>query len=202
MGPWSLGGGHYLLRVFACLGCAYNLCMHIRAATEADLPAILAITNDAILHTTALWYNDPLTLENRRQWFLERTSRKFPVLVGELDNQVAAFASFGPFRSAPGYDQTVEHSIYVAPAFHRRGLGTMLLHQLIARASELDLHAMIGCIDASNSPSIDFHKKHGFRTVGLLPQVGKKFNRRLDLLIMQLTFAPVEDAGGDLDLPR
>ena len=95
--------------------------MDIRNATEADLPAILAITNDAILNTTSSWNVHPTTLEARRQWLADRQAAGLPVLVSVIDGQVAGFGSYGSFRAWEGYALTVEHSIYVDAAFRRRG---------------------------------------------------------------------------------
>lgn len=85
----------------------------IRAATDADLPAILAILNEAILNSTAVWSLTPSTLEQRRSWMADRQAKGMPVLVSELDGTVVGFASYGEFRPWEGYKHTVEHSIYV-----------------------------------------------------------------------------------------
>jgi L-amino acid N-acyltransferase len=159
--------------------------MEIRAATEADLPAILAITNDAILNTTSSWNVHPTTLAARRQWLAERQAAGLPVLVGAVDGAVAGFGSYGSFRAWDGYRLTVEHSIYVDATFRRQGIGRRLLAALIDHATEADMHVMMGVISADNTISIALHEEFGFEIVGRLPEVGRKFDRWLDLVLMQ-----------------
>ena len=159
--------------------------MDIRAATSADLPAILAITNDAILHTTSSWNVHPTTLEARRQWLGDRQAAALPVLVGAVEGGVAGFGSYGAFRAWDGYALTVEHSIYVDTAYRRQGLGRRLLAALIAHATDAGMHVMMGVISADNDVSIRLHEEFGFATVGRLPEVGRKFDRWLDLTLMQ-----------------
>jgi len=159
----------------------------IRDATEADLPRILAITNHAILHSTALWTITPATLESRRAWMAERQAAGFPVLVAELkDGTIAGFGSYGPFRPHDGYLHTVEHSLYVDPAYQRRGLGRLLLDALVTHGRDAGKHVMIGGIAADNAASIALHEQAGFMQAAVLPQVGRKFDRWLDLLLMHL----------------
>jgi L-amino acid N-acyltransferase YncA len=158
--------------------------MDIRNADEPDLPAILAITNDAILNTTSSWNVNPTTLEARRQWLADRRAAQLPVLVAVIDGTVAGFGSYGSFRAWDGYRLTVEHSIYVDPSFRRRGVGRQLLAALIDHATEAGMHAMMGVISADNEVSIMLHEQLGFATVGRLPEVGRKFDRWLDLVLM------------------
>jgi phosphinothricin acetyltransferase len=157
----------------------------IRDATEADLPRILAITNDAILHSTAVWHLVPETLETRHAWFAARRARGFPVLVAEQDGAVAGFASYGDFRPFAGYAATVENSLYVDPAAQRRGVGLALLQGLVAHATAAGLHTMVAAIEAGNAASIALHARLGFTQVGRMPEVGRKFDRWLDLVLMQ-----------------
>ena len=159
----------------------------IRDALDADLPRILDITNEAITNTTAVWSLTPATLETRRSWLAERRAKNFPVLVA-VDNDsgtLLGFASFGDFRPWEGYLHTVEHSVYVDTSARRRGIGAALVEALIPRAQALGKHVMIGGIEAGNAISIDLHKKLGFVETGRLPQVGRKFERWLDLVFMQ-----------------
>jgi phosphinothricin acetyltransferase len=167
--------------------------MDIRNATEADLPAILAITNDAILNTTSSWNVHPTTLEARRQWLGERQDAKLPVLVGVIAGAVAGFGSYGSFRAWDGYRLTVEHSIYVDAAFRRQGVGRLLLAALIDHATEAGMHVMMGVISADNAVSITLHEQFGFATVGRLPEVGRKFDRWLDLVLMQKMLSRLAD---------
>jgi L-amino acid N-acyltransferase len=174
--------------------------MDIRNATEADLPAILAITNDAILNTTASWNIHPTSLEARRQWLADRQASAQPVLVGVIDGVVAGFGSYGSFRAWDGYRLTVEHSIYVDPTFRRRGVGRLLLAGLIEHATETGMHVMMGVISADNEVSIALHEQFGFAVVGRLPEVGRKFDRWLDLVLMQKILArPADRSANGLD---
>jgi phosphinothricin acetyltransferase len=157
----------------------------IRDATEADLGGILAITNDAILNTTAIWTLSPATLEARQAWYAQRRAKGFPVIVADDGGRVAGFGSFGDFRAFEGYLHTVEHSVYVAQEMRRRGIGRLLLQELIRLAIASNKHAMIGGIEARNVASIELHKQMGFEHVGCLPEVGRKFDRWLDLVFMQ-----------------
>ncbi len=157
----------------------------IRDAEPFDIPAILEITNEAIRNTTALWTLTPATLAQRRAWFAERQAAGFPVLVAARGGAVAGFASFGAFRPHEGYLHTVEHSIYVAPQAQGAGVGRALLAELLLRGTTLGKHAMVGGIEAGNAPSLALHARAGFVETGRLPQVGRKFDRWLDLVFMQ-----------------
>lgn len=158
----------------------------IRPATEADLPAILAIYNDAVMKTTAIWNEAPSTLDSRRAWFTERRKAGFPVLVA-VDDDVVGYGSFGEFRPFEGYRYTVEHSIYVLDAAQGKGLGKLLLAALIGEARGMGKRVMVGAIDAANYASLALHETMGFEETGRMPGVGEKFGRRLDLVLVQLT---------------
>ena len=160
----------------------------VRDATEADLPSILTIINVIILTTTASWSLTPLTLEERLAWYRDRAAQGFPVLVAD-DGRILGFASFGPFRPWEAYRHTAENTIYVDEQARGRGVGTALLAELIARAERLALHRMIAGIEAGNAASIALHRKLGFEEVGRMSEVGRKFDRWLDLVFMQRTLS-------------
>lgn len=157
----------------------------VRAATEADLPGILAIYNDAVTNTTAIWNETESTLEARRSWMAERTGRGFPVLVADDNGEVAGYATFGDFRPHEGYRFTVENSIYVRTDRRGRGIAAAMMPPLIKAAEKLGMHAMIAGIEAENVASIRLHERFGFREVARMPEVGRKFDRWLDLVLMQ-----------------
>ncbi|WP_174361667.1 GNAT family N-acetyltransferase [Nocardia paucivorans] len=160
----------------------------IRDARMEDLPAILVIHNRAIAETTAIWDTEPVELDERLAWFRNRTAAGRPVLAAEIDGELAGYATYGPWRPKIGYRHTVEDSVYVDERFHRRGVATALLTELIARARRAgDVHAVIAAIESGNTASIALHERFGFRTVGVLPEVGRKFDRWMDLTLMQLT---------------
>ncbi len=157
----------------------------IRPAEDADLAAILAIYNDAVRTTTAIWNNSTVDLDNRLSWLESRRRQDYPVLVAEDAGTVVGYGSFGDFRAFDGYRFTVEHSIYVDAAARRQGIATALLIALIERASALGKHVMVAGIAADNDASIALHARHGFTETGRMPEVGTKFGRWLDLVLMQ-----------------
>jgi phosphinothricin acetyltransferase len=157
----------------------------IRDAAPADLPAILAIHNDAILHSLAIWQERPVDLANRQAWFEERTGQGYPVLALDLDGALAGYASYGPFRFGSGYDATVENSVYLSAAQRRQGLGRRLMEALIARARAQGRHVMVAGIGLSNDASVALHRSLGFTEAGMLREIGRKAGRWLDLMLMQ-----------------
>ncbi|HSI40279.1 MAG TPA: GNAT family N-acetyltransferase [Xanthobacteraceae bacterium] len=157
----------------------------LRPARDADLPGILAIHNDAVRNTTAIWNETPSDLAGRAAWLDERRGRGFPVLVAEEDARVLGYSSFGDFRPHEGYRISVEHSVYVAASARARGLGRALVEALFAPARAMDKKVMIGGITADNAASIALHERLGFTVSGRMPGIGIKFGRRLDLVLMQ-----------------
>lgn len=157
----------------------------IRDARTDDLPRILAITNEAIVNTTSVFSLSTTTLQARRLWMRERQASRFPVLVAEVDGIVQGFGSFGTFRAWEGFRHTVEHSLYVDPSAQGRGLGTAILDALIKQARALGLHVMVGGIEAKNTRSLALHGRAGFTESARLEQVGRKFDRWLDLVFVQ-----------------
>lgn len=161
--------------------------MTIEDATATDLPAILAIYNDAVEHTTAIWNETLVDLDNRRAWLAERQGQGFPVLVAhDAAGEVLGYASYGTWRSIEGFRHTVEHSLYVRSDQRGQGLGPLLMQALIERAKAAGLHVMVAAIEAQNSASIRLHERLGFTISGQMSQVGRKFDRWLDLTFMQL----------------
>ena len=159
--------------------------MVVRDAQGEDLPAVLGIYNEVIASSTALFSDAPVTLEERGQWWRARTAAGYPVLVAQDASGVLGFATFGDFRSWPGYRYTVEHSVHVRADRRGQGVGRELMHVLLARAAGLGKHMMIGGIDAANLASIRFHERLGFERAGLLREVAFKFGRWLDLAFLQ-----------------
>lgn len=167
----------------------------IRDAGPQDAAAIAAIYNHAVLHTTAIWNEATVDAENRAAWIADRQGSGLPVLVAEAEG-VTGYASYAPWRTFDGYRYTVEHSVYVAPDRHGRGIGSALLGALIGRARLDGLHVMVAAIEARNLASIRLHERHGFRPVGAMPQVGCKFGRWLDLSFLQLMLDERPRPGG------
>ena len=156
-------------------------------ADETRLPGITAIFNHAVRETFSIWSETETTLDLRRTWMQARKSAGFPVIVAVDEaqpNDVLGYGSFGVFRDFPGYAKTVEHSVYVAPAAQRKGVGRAILAELVARARKKGLEAMVGGIDSTNSGSIKLHEQAGFEVQGNLKGVGRKFGKQLDLVFM------------------
>lgn len=158
----------------------------IRDATEADLPAIMEIYNDAVANTTAIWNETQVDLANRAAWFEARRQRNFPVLVAEVEGQIAGYASYGDWRAFDGFRHSVEHSVYIHKDRRGAGLGRHLMTALIGRAGERGIHVMVACVEAGNAASIRLHESLGFRNVGTFSEVGTKFGRWLDLTCLEL----------------
>jgi len=157
----------------------------IRDAVEGDLPQILAIYNDVIATTTAVYSESPVTLEDRRNWWQSRIAASYPVLVAADHCGILGFSSFGDFRAWPCYRSTVEHSVHVRADRRGEGLGSKLLIPLFSRAAALQKHMMIAAIDAQNEASLRMHQRQGFERAGYFREVGFKFGRWLDLVFMQ-----------------
>jgi L-amino acid N-acyltransferase YncA len=159
--------------------------MQVRDATEADLPMILAIYNEVIANTTAVYSEKPVTLEDRRSWWAGRLAQHYPVLVACDSSGVSGFSTFGDFRSWPCYGPTVEHSVHVRADCRGQGLGKRLVTELLPRAEALGKHVMVAAVDADNRASIGMHESLGFERVAHFREVGLKFGRRLDLVFLQ-----------------
>ena len=160
-----------------------------RAASDDDLPALLAIYNRVIETSTAIYRDEPTTLEERRAWLVARRAAGFPVIVAEHGRAVAGFASYGEWRGAfPGYRHTVEHSVHVAEGQRGAGVGAALMGHLLDLAREAGVHAMVGAVDADNAASLGFHARLGFNQAAHFHEVGRKFGRWLDLVFVEKVF--------------
>jgi phosphinothricin acetyltransferase len=157
----------------------------IRDARDTDLLEVLRIYNDVIATSTAVYRDDPATLDDRRMWWEQRVSQGYPVLVAEDAGAVVGFASFGDFRAWPGYRFTVEHTVHVRADRRGSGVGTALMHPLLERARLLSKHVVIAGVDADNRGSLAFHERLGFTRVAHFHEVGFKFGRWLDLVFLQ-----------------
>jgi phosphinothricin acetyltransferase len=165
--------------------------MTIRDATQDDFPSITAIYNEVILHSTAIYRDEPVTVADRIALWRARSDQGYPTLVAHDGEAVLGFAWFGDFRSGVGYRFTVEHTVHVDAACRGQGIGSELLEALIPRAAALGKHVMIGGIDAENAGSLRFHERHGFERVAHCREVGYKFGRFLDLVLVQRIIPPL-----------
>jgi L-amino acid N-acyltransferase len=160
--------------------------MQIREATAADLPQILAIYNDVIKNSTAIYATAPATIADRAAWLQARRERGYPVLVAAEEDLVIGYSSFGDWRGAwSGYRYTVEHSVHVRADRRGRGAGADLVAALFPLALAMNMHVMIGAIDAANEGSLRFHERLGFQRAAHFKEVGHKFGRWLDLVFLQ-----------------
>jgi phosphinothricin acetyltransferase len=159
----------------------------VRCTHDRHAPAILAILNDAIVNSTALYDYQPRNADNMRSWFDAKLKGAYPVIgIEDAAGELLGFASYGAFRAYPAYKYTMEHSVYVRSDQRGKGLGLQLMQAIIEEAGLNDVHALVGAIDAANAGSIALHERLGFKSVGLMPQVGFKFGRWLDLALYQL----------------
>ncbi len=170
--------------------------MEIRGASEPDMEAITAIYNHAVIHTTAIWNDTVVDVANRLAWLADRRRAGYPVFVAVEDGVVIGYASFGDWRAFDGYRHTVEHSVYVHPGQHGKGIGKALMLALIDRAREIGKHVMVAGIEARNESSIRLHEKLGFQNAGHLSEVGMKFGQWLDLAFLQLKLDDRATPGG------
>ena len=160
----------------------------VRPATSADIPAIAEITNASIRTTTYEWREATYGIGDRERWFDDQRARGNPVLVAASGDAVVGWASYGDFRDTarwPGYRFTAEHTIHVSETHWGRGLGRLLMNELIAQARLAGKKVLVAAIDATNIRSIRFHAALGFTEVARMPGVGEKWGRRLDLVLMQ-----------------
>ena len=164
----------------------------IRDATEDDLSAIARLYGHETLTGTATFELEPPTQEEMASRFGAVQRHGLPWLVAELDGAFAGYAYASPFRPPPAYRYGVEGSIYVEPSARGHGVGRALLEALIDRVRAMGLRHVIGAISDSDSSaaSIALHRTLGFREAGVYRQVGWKFERWLDVTLMQLDLAP------------
>lgn len=158
----------------------------IRLATAADLPAINDIYNYYVDRSTCTYQIERETLADRKSWFVDHPSDKYPVIVAESERTVVGWGSLSKFRPRAAYAPTVEASVYIHHDFHRRGLGRMLLMDLIERARAAGYHSLIGGASADQAASLALQDNLGFVRVAHFKEVGYKFGQWLDVIYSQL----------------
>lgn len=160
----------------------------IRDATADDLPTILELNNLLIPVDSTAWTEQIETIEERRAWFTRKQADRWPVLVAEVDDRVVGFTTYGAFRDNAkweGYRFTAELTIHVAPDQHGGGVGRTLMEALVEQARADGLHTLVAAVDGANKGSVRFHERLGFVETARMPEIGFKFGRWLDLVLLQ-----------------
>ena len=156
----------------------------VRVARVADLPGIAGIYNDAILNSTATFDVEPWDAAQQRRW-LRQHADPYSVIVAVEGGEVLGWASLSPFRSKAAYLYTTENSVYVRDDLRGIGIGRLLLARLLKVAAENGFRTVIARIAGDNPVSVRLHERYGFETVGVEREVGHKFGRWLDVVVMQ-----------------
>ena len=157
----------------------------IRDATEADIPGILAIWNPVIRDTAITFTDLEKTPQAIAASLAEKRAAGHAFLILEAGGDIGGLATFGPFRSGPGYRHTFEHTILLAPGARGCGQGRALMGALCDRARAAGGHSIFAGVSAENPAGLAFHARLGFVETARLPQVGRKFGRWMDLVLMQ-----------------
>ena len=158
----------------------------IRSATEADLPFVTEIYAHEVRQGTATFELVPPDLAEMTRRFQTLIDGGFPYFAATLEGSVVGYAYASSYRPRPAYRFTVENSVYLRPATHRRGIGRQLLERLVAECEARGFRQMIAVIgDSANAASIGVHAACGFQMIGTHPHVGLKFGRWLDTVMMQ-----------------
>ena len=159
--------------------------VEITKAEPRDLEGIRTIYNDAILNSIATFDVEPRTAEQQLEWF-ESHGEKHPIIVARREANVVGWASLNVFLGRCAYQSTVEDSVYVAGAWRGRGIGKELLGRLIELARELGHHSIVARVAGHGAASVALHRSLGFEEVGTLREAGRKFDRWVDVRLMQL----------------
>jgi L-amino acid N-acyltransferase YncA len=163
----------------------------VRDSSEDDMAAVQAIYAHHVLHGAASFEEEPPALDEMLRRRADVLARGLPYLVAEVDGRVAGYSYASPYRARPAYRFSIENSVYVAPGRVRAGIGRALLAALIARCELGPWRQMIAVIgDSANAASIGLHAELGFRNVGTLHDVGFKFGRWVDSVLMQRALTP------------
>lgn len=167
-----------------CLDLAAGLL--VRPADKADMAQVLAIYNHEVRTSTSTYQYAERSLEEQvAQWELKRSDGHGFFVATTLDGRIAGYATYGFFRPREGWRFTCEHSIYLHAQWRGRGVGKLLMAPVMAHARRRGFHAMVGVVDAANEPSVRLHRALGFEVAGILKEGGYKFDRWLDVALLQ-----------------
>ena len=158
----------------------------IRFVTQRDVKRITEIYNDYIINTTISFEVKPLTEDEMRNR-IESVLAHGPFLVWEEDGEIAGYCYAHPWKERAAYHNTLETTVYLAPQYFRRGIGSQLMRELINQCRVDNIKVLIACITANNEASVKMHEALGFKQVSYFSQVGEKFGQWLDVIDMQLT---------------
>ncbi|MDD5501991.1 MAG: GNAT family N-acetyltransferase [Candidatus Thermoplasmatota archaeon] len=156
----------------------------MRKAKHSDLEAITEIYNDAILKTTATFDTQTKSMEEQEKWFAAH-DEKHPIIVAEISGKVVGWASLSRWSDRCAYSGTAENSVYVAEKNRGMGIGNALLEKLMEEGKKCGLHTVIARIASGNGVSVKMHEKAGFSHIGTMKEVGVKFGKLLDVIMMQ-----------------
>lgn len=159
--------------------------VRLRPAAADDAAAIMEIYNEAVLTSTATFDLVPRTLEEQRHWMTNRSGAHAVIVAVEGEGRVAGFGALSAYRERAGYATTVEDSVYLADGYRGRGIGRSLLEELVSVATAHGFHAMMAKIVADHEASIALHRSVGFEIVGREREVGRKFGKWLDVVLME-----------------
>jgi len=172
--------------------------MHVRLAEPDDAEPIRLIYNAEVLGSTATFDLRARTVEEQTAWMVEHQGT-YPVVVAVDDEGVVlGFGSLSTYRDRPSYSTTVEDSVYVDESQRGRGVGRVLLEELVRLGTLHGFHSMIARVGGGNAASIALHETCGFELVGVEKEIGRKFNRWLDVAVLQLMLGG-SGFGSDLD---
>ncbi len=162
--------------------------MEIRAATGSDASQIMAIYNEAVTSSLVTFDIAPRKIDEQQEWIQDHGG-SYPALVAVEGSRTIGFGALSPYRDRAGYRTTVEDSVYIATENRRRGAGRGLLEALVAHATASGFHAVIARMHSLNEASIGLHRSVGFFDVGTEREVGRKFGKWLDAVVMELILA-------------
>lgn len=156
--------------------------MIIRKAQEKDILPLLQIYNYEVINSTSTFDLNPKSVDEWRVWFLAHNVENHPLIVAEIDGQVAGYASLSAYREKEAYKSTVELSVYVGVDFRRRGVATGLMEEILSMArQDNSIHTVVSVITSENTESEKLHSKMGFAFCGTIHEVGEKFGRYLSI---------------------
>lgn len=175
--------------------------MKVREATSADLPAISEIYNREVAAATSTFDTEPRDHGSEREWYEAHRSPRYPVIVAEEDGHVVAWAALSPWSARGAYRHTVEGSLFVREGYRGKGVGTLLTRELVSRAASAGHHVLVARVETGNHRSRSLLLSHGFRSVGVMHEVGRKFGRWLDNETFELLL-PSSDERATPDEPE